>query len=141
MNSNRPFETAANADPLFLFTLRVRLSSGCATIHAFESPHNRLSGSQRIDVEVRHAGRTIFPRGLLYCGTPQSGGMSVDGARARELVLSLVAMKPGDTDDEYFADYTPEQLTWSQRFGEEVYLKLSFRYHDKNGNMKKKYRN
>ena len=29
-------------------------------------------------------------------------------------LLSFIALQPGDTDDEYFDNYTPEQLTWAE---------------------------
>jgi len=30
--------------------------------------------------------------------------------------------RPGDTDAEYFSDYTPAQLEWVDRYGEELGL-------------------
>jgi hypothetical protein len=126
-----------------LFTLRVRLSRGYATIHVFDGgkydTEPRLGvGADRIDVVVRHEGKTIFPRGATWCGTPRCGGMTLDGNEAKELVLSLVAMKPGDTDDDYFASYTPEQLSWCQEFGEELSAEREWRYCDENGNVKRR---
>lgn len=120
-----------------LFTLRVRLSDGLCIIRAFDNPNNRMCGSQRIDISVRMNGSDVFPLGLLYCGTPAAGGMSVDGIEAKELVLSLVGMKPGDTDTDYFADYTPEQLEWAQLYGEEISVERQYRYCDENGNVRR----
>lgn len=123
-----------------LFTLRVRLyrrehDPRVIVIHAFDA--NRFDGSHdRIDVEVRHGGKVIFPRGATYCGLPQ--GYSLDGINAKELVLSLVAMKPGDTDDEYFASYTPEQLAWVEKHGDALGCESQFRYCDENGNVRGK---
>ncbi len=122
-------------DPSYLFTLRVPLSNGYATIHAFDGGKRdsepRLGvGADRIDVVVRHNGRTVFPRGAIWCGTPSmpGEGWSLDGPRVRELVLSLVAMKPGDTDEEYFADYTDAQREWAERFGDEISCEREARY-------------
>lgn len=116
------------------FTLRVKLHDGTCVIRAYDGGRGRFGG-ERIDVEVRMGGRVIFPLGALYCGTPACGGMTVDGRRAKELVMSLVAMKPGDTDSEYFDSYTPEQLEWANRYGEELSCEREARYCDENGNV------
>jgi hypothetical protein len=116
------------------FTLRVKLSDGMCVIRAFDGG-NGLLGGYRIDVEVRMNGKIIFPIGATYCSTPACGGMSVDGVHAKDLVMSLVAMKLGDTDDEYFASYTSEQLAWAERYGEELDCERQTRYCDENGNV------
>lgn len=69
-------------------------------------------GGERLDVEVSHKGEIVFAFGQLCCGLPACGGVTTDGIEARELVLSLVGMRPGDTDRDYFDGYTPEQLAW-----------------------------
>ena len=65
-----------------------------------------------LDIEVRSNGRTIFRRGQLYVGLAPD--MTTDGPEARSLVLSAVAMVPGDTDEEYFENYTPAQREWAE---------------------------
>ena len=116
--------TKSNREPDFLFTLRVCVfaSEPLVVVNAFEgrdAGRGRMGDRHnRIDVEVRQGGRVVFPRGALYCGLPTF--KSIDGPDARELVLSLVAMKPGDTDADFFAHYTPEQLAWAERHGDGV---------------------
>lgn len=111
-----------------LFTLRVRLYNADKRqiiIHAFDGPQT-YGTHHRIDVEVRHGGEVIFPRGSLYCGTPRC----TDRIEARELVMSLVGMQPGDADGEYFAPYTPEQIAWVKEHGEAIDCERSARYCD-----------
>jgi hypothetical protein len=124
-------------DPSHLFTLRVRPDKSGQTIiiHAFDANHVDSTGHNGIEVEVRHAGKTIFPRGQLYCGT--SRYVAVDSIAARELVLSLVAMRPGDTDSDYFADYSADQLDWASEHGEIIGAVREYRYCDGNGNVRK----
>jgi hypothetical protein len=120
--------TQLNREPDFLFTLRVCVFADepLVVVNAFEgrdagrdAGRGRVGGSHNsIDVEVRQGGRVVFPRGQLYCGLPTF--RPIDGPDARELVLSLVAMKPGDTDRDYFEHYTPEQLAWAERHGDGV---------------------
>jgi hypothetical protein len=112
--------TTARRSPDHLFSLKVSVgAAGHVLIHAFEgrvmSPNHT-----RVDVEVSLNREVIFDRGTLYCGIPAQH--SLDGVHARENVLSLVAMKPGDTDDEYFENYSTDQLEFADRFGEELSL-------------------
>jgi hypothetical protein len=122
------------------FTLRVKISNrtGAPVVVIRAYDHNaRLQDSHnRVDIEVRHDGEVIFPLGQLYVGIPKSGGHSTDGTYSKEAVLSCVAMKPGDTDAEYFVDYTPAQLDWINEHGEALGMEREFRYCDENGEVK-----
>lgn len=105
-----------NTDPSYLFTLRVKLSFGRnVTIRAYELFHKHTNSHMYFTVEVLEGRKVVFPKGELYAGV---AGHSIDGKAAKELALSLVAMKPGDADEEYFADYTPDQLEWASENGE-----------------------
>lgn len=119
---------ARGADPNKLFTLRYKLRSGMAIITAWDANTPMVESHARIDCDLRQNGRVIFPRGATYCGLTRN--YAVDGTHARELVSSLLAMKPGDTDSEYFESYTPEQLAWAEANGEELSLLSSDRYCD-----------
>lgn len=99
-------------------------------IRAFDDLGWDDAGRVKLTVEVRHGGKVIFPRGKLTCALHGSS----DGLKARELVLSLVAMRPEDTDADYFADYTPEQLEWAETYGELIGAERETRYCDANGN-------
>lgn len=90
------------------------------------------AGRVKLSVEVRHGGKVIFPRGQLYCALHGSS----DGVKARELVLSLVAMKPGDTDADYFNAYTPDQKDWVEAHGDAISSERESRYCDENGNIR-----
>lgn len=126
-----------------LFTLRYRLSGGICTIKAWEGDF-QAPNHTRIDVEMRWkpyskhhrtASVVIFPRGATYCAV--SLHTSLDGYAAKELVTSLIAMKPGDTDAEYFVGYTQEQLDWVECYGEELNCERQARYCDEDGNPKR----
>jgi hypothetical protein len=47
-------------------------------------------------------------------------------------------MKPGDTDPDYFKDYTPEQIAFVEKYGEELDCVRQFRYCDANGNVRER---
>lgn len=132
-------------DNTHLFTLRIKAGPSVnrnisgrdmIIIHAYEGRMRDPSPNHnRIDIEVRQGGKAVFTREseLLYCGLPAQ--YSTDGIHAKELVLALVGMKPGDTDSEYFACYSPGQLAWATRYGEELDMVRQFRYCDPEGNV------
>ncbi len=129
-------EAVKNFD--LLFTLRVSLfrDEAAIMIRAYDGKHTGRYGHSRVEIEVRQAGKVIFPRGSLYVGIPFHA--SIDGLSAKEAVMACVAMKPGDTDAEYFADYSPAQLEWAKKHGESLDCERMFRYCDKDGNPKGK---
>lgn len=109
-----------------LFTLRVRMNGEpMIVIRAWEMGFQHPNHT-RLDVEVRQGSKIIFDKGSLYCGV--SSMHSIDGDAAKELVMSLVAMRPGDTDREYFDSYTPEQLDWATAHGELLSMIADDRY-------------
>lgn len=101
-------------------------------VTAFDDLGWDSEGRSRLTCEVRHGGEVIFPRGQLHCALHGTS----DGTKARDLVLSLVGMRPGDTDEEYFSDYTDRQREWATEYGEEINLERERRYCDYNGNLK-----
>ena len=128
-------------DPAFLFELRFALSRyswkakrhiPCRlTIRAFEV--QGFGSHTRIDIEAIHTTTTgkrkvLFKRGETYVGIPS--GHSLDGTYAREAVVSAVAMKPGDTDAEYFAGYSKLQRAWVTAYGDDLDCQKLGRYCD-----------
>lgn len=113
------------------FTLAVRSRKGepLIIIRAFDDLGWDGAGRVKLTCEVRQGGVTIFPRGQLTCALHGSS----DGVKARELVMSLVAMRPGDTDRDYFDGYTPSQLEWARANGEGLSCERKYRYCDANG--------
>ena len=49
-----------------------------------------------------------------------SGWFSVDGDEAAECVLAFVGLRPGDTDAEFFEDYSPAQIAFAEAYGEAI---------------------
>lgn len=123
-------------DPNVAFTLRIRLCHGdsrLVVIRAWDNAGWDSAGRIKLNVEVRHGGKVIFPKGQLHCALHGTS----DGTAARELVMSLVAMQPGDAEEDYFADYTPDQLDWVTRYGGALGCERESRYCDVEGNPRK----
>lgn len=106
-----------------LFTMRVKLSGGLLIVDAYERCFMRPNHT-RIDIVARFKGKTVFDN--LYIGAP--GHWSIDGKETKRAVLGCLAMKPGDTDRDYFDSYSPEQLAWAEEYGEELSMIVYARY-------------
>lgn len=116
------------------FRLRVPLSNG-RTLAVTAWDNAPSSGThQRIDVRARvlwtengkRRSATTFKRGDTYCGIPYH--YCTDSKEAKALVLALLAMRPGDTDDDYFADYTDEQLAFAHAYSDDITCERMRRY-------------
>lgn len=119
-------------DPNHLFTIRIDVAKRderrrFVTIYAFDGNHcDPRTGHNRIDVVCTLDGKTVFAKGDTWCATPC--GKSIDGKDAKELVCSLIAMKPGDTDADYFKGYTLAQLAFAEEHGEYIAMIGEDRY-------------
>ncbi len=128
------------SDPNACFTLRVRLynrdhDARIVTITAFDDLGWDSAGRVRLTCEVRHGGRVVFPRGQLTCALHGSS----DGNAARELVMSMVGMHPsagGGEGDDYYEDYTPEQMQWAETHGDALCAESAARYCNDNGSIR-----
>ena len=99
------------------------------TVRCYETGTDNRGATTYV-IDVRHHGRDVF--GGNAGGEALTGAFAPswtsDGKQARRGVLSHVAMKPGDTDREFFKDYTPEQIEFVERYGEELSLVAMDRY-------------
>lgn len=60
---------------------------------------------------------------IFHCDEFGSSPLHADDSRETiACALSFCALRPGDTDREYFEDYTPLQMEFARRFGEELSL-------------------
>lgn len=58
----------------------------------------------------------MFERENFHCSPLHA----IDSDATLASLLGFLSLKPGDTDSEYFMDYTPVQLAWCRRRGEEL---------------------
>ena len=62
---------------------------------------------------------------------------AIDSDAAIEGIMSFLTLRPGDTDSEYFAEYTPAQLDYCSQHAEALSSCVQARYCDENGNVKR----
>lgn len=119
------------------FRLRVWLGNGrTLAVTAWDNAPRSDGHRHRIDVRARvlwtedgkRRGSTPFKRGDTWCGVNVMH--ATDSKEAKALVLSLLAMRPGDTDEEYFAFYTEEQLAFANDYSDDITCARMYRYGD-----------
>ena len=99
-------------------TLRhVRLES-LHTLRTWDTGRTRGTGMMArtcIGYELREPDGTVVFVGDDFGSSPMHADDSDEALRA---LLGFLTLRPGDTDAEYFADYTPEQLAFADDNGE-----------------------
>lgn len=136
-----------------LFTLVVKLSDGSTVrVNAFDTNqfdettgkpwseygHHRIVWEAKhtyVDPELGKTTWTVFPIGDFdgnVCAGDQYVGIpsheSIDGDYAKGAVLSHLALKPGDTDSEFFESYNEDQRDFCSTYGEELTMVCLARY-------------
>ena len=116
-----------------LFSLRFKLRDGKVSITAYDCGQTYQGGRTKIFCQLNWTPVTgkasrLFPLHDFYVGVGM--GQTDDGDSAKESAVSLFCLKPGDTDDDFFKDYTPEQLEWVTSYGEELYMAKLDRFGD-----------
>lgn len=75
-------------------------------------------GKSRLAYRLRDGARTIFESDDFHAGI----SIAIDAPEAFASIAGFLALQPGDTDEDYFANYTPAQLEWAEERGEELSL-------------------
>jgi hypothetical protein len=73
-------------------------------------------GCARLYYELWHAGELIF-YGNEFCGSPIHADDSDDTVGA---LIGFLSLRPGDTDPEFFEEYTEKQMAWVNMYAEEL---------------------
>lgn len=60
-----------------------------------------------------------------YCGSPMHAD---DSDQNVEGLMAFLTLRPGDTDDEYFESYTPEQHAFAEQHAESLSGEVSCRF-------------
>lgn len=68
-------------------------------------------GQTRLAYEFGKVGEPALFEGSDFCGSPMHADDSDETLRC---LIGFLTCKPGDTDREYFDDYTPEQMAFAQ---------------------------
>jgi hypothetical protein len=85
-------------------------------------------GCTRIAYQLREVGGPVIFAGEDFSGSP----MHADDSDATVAgLLGFLTLKPGDTDADYFADYTPEQRAFCEAHAEVLAWAAEVRFVEK----------
>jgi hypothetical protein len=70
-------------------------------------------------------GKTVLFEGEDFAGSPMHGDDSDDNVKA---LMSFLTLKPGDTDAEYFEQYTEEQLAYCRQHADSLNMEVLARF-------------
>ena len=74
------------------------------------------NGKHMLAYRLKHKGKMIF-NGSDFCASPFH---VIDSDDTVASILGFLSLDDGDTDPEYFDDYTPEQIAWRDEFAAEL---------------------
>lgn len=83
-------------------------------LELFDTFQTDLYGKSVLAYRFFHGDRLVF-EGADYCCSPLH---AIDSDAAVGGLLAFLSLRPGDTDPEYFASYTEDQLDWCHRWAE-----------------------
>ncbi|MGW0804749.1 hypothetical protein [Nonomuraea sp. NPDC002799] len=109
--------------PKWLITSRLLAGWPIDADHTLELwPHGRTAdGRIRWLYRLAHRNRTIFS--ATDIASPVGIVLSTSALISSAMtVLNYLTLRPGDTEAEYFDGYTRTQITWRDRFAEELSL-------------------
>ncbi len=90
--------------------------AGGFSLRLFDTGRYDNRGQSYLGYELRDARKLVF-EGDDFAGSPLHAD---DSDATVASLLGFLSLRPGDTDADYFADYTPAQLAWCQSRGEEL---------------------
>ena len=70
-------------------------------------------------------GRVVLFEGEDFCASPLH---AIDSDETIAGLMGFLTLRPGDTDPEYFADYTTEQLDYCSQHAEALSCEVSARF-------------
>jgi hypothetical protein len=78
----------------------------------------------RLGYELKKDGAVLFSGEDFGCSCLDA----IDSDKAICAIMSFLTLRPGDTDAEYFANYTDEQLAFARDFGDGLELEVARRF-------------
>lgn len=87
-------------------------------LQIFDTRSTDHLGKSRLAYRFLHNDKLIF-EGDDFCASPMN---SIDGLQTVAALLSFLSLQDGDTDEEYFDSYTPEQIEWRDAYAEDLSL-------------------
>ena len=83
-------------------------------------------GKHCLGYRLSSAGKTIFEGSDFYCSPLHA----IDSDDCVKALMGFLTLKPGDTDREYFANYTEAQMEFANQHSEALACEIDNRFGD-----------
>lgn len=124
-----------NLNRAFRLVLKLRLGEKPVIVDAYDDKWMGPFG--RMELEVRHGGKVIFPRGVLFYNHKYGAS---DSANSKEHALALLSLAPNNHEQEFFEDYSDEQKAFVNEYADLIGCVRTDRYCDpETGALKRKF--
>lgn len=100
-----------------------RNRGACFILRMFEGTPRR-DGKEAVAYILSHRGKIIFKGDDFGCSSLHA----VDSDDTVKALMGFLTLRPGDTDSEYFDDYTTEQLEYCSRWAESLSMEVYNRF-------------
>jgi hypothetical protein len=111
--------------------IKIDISDTFFTLKIWETNKRADTGQELLRYEFADENGNIIFNGEDYGCSPMDAIDSDDSLRG---LLGYISLRPGDTDAEYFDNYTPEQMEFAETYGEELSL-YALEYEENEPNM------
>src|SRR5579884_1162342 len=91
-------------------------SEGQFKLELYDLGRHDEYGKWVLGYRLYYAGSLVFEGEDFHCSPLHL----IDSDAAVGGILTFLSLRPGDTDENYFTSYTPEQLNFAHRHGEEL---------------------
>ena len=98
--------------------IKIDISGAEITLQTWETVTRFNTGQYKLRYELTCNGKVIFSGDDYGCAPSEA----VDSDESLRGLLGFLSLQPGDTDDEYFDDYTKDQMAFAESYGEELSL-------------------
>jgi len=99
------------------------------TLRIWDTFNRDSFGKSILRYEFKVGRNVLFTGSDFHCAP----SVSIDSLECAYSLLSFITLRPGDTDKEYFEEYTEEQLEWANSSKCEYLSFLVHEWEERNG--------
>jgi hypothetical protein len=96
----------------------------CFTLTIWDTYRTDSYGKSCLGYRLTARGQVVFEGEDFYC----PGGVAIDSDSCVASLMGFLTLKPGDTDSDYFAAYTEEQMAYCDSHAESLAMAVYDRF-------------
>lgn len=109
-------------------TFKFETNNGTYTVSLKGTDKRMSTGQIKTSYKLTAPDGTVLFKGDDFGCAPSH---KPESKAASITLLGFLTLKPGDTDDDYFNDYTPEQMTWCESVDAEDLASIVYEFENR----------